>query len=48
MKKLIAIFLLVPFLFTLTGCETIAGAGKDVAKAGKAIEKEADKTKKKM
>ncbi|MFZ1389304.1 MAG: entericidin A/B family lipoprotein [Thiolinea sp.] len=48
MKKLIAIFLLVPFLVTLSGCETIAGAGKDVSKAGKAIEKEADKTKKKM
>lgn len=48
MKKLIAIFLLIPFLFTLVGCETIAGAGKDVAKAGKVIEKEAKDTKKKM
>jgi len=48
MKKLIAIFLLVPFLFTLSGCNTIAGAGKDVSKAGKAIEKEAKETKKKM
>ncbi|MFZ1343563.1 entericidin A/B family lipoprotein [Thiothrix eikelboomii] len=48
MKKLITILLLVPCLFTLAGCETIAGAGKDVATAGKAIEKEAKDTKKKM
>lgn len=48
MKKFIAIFLLVPFLVTLVGCNTIAGAGKDVQKAGKVIEKEAKETKKKM
>lgn len=48
MKKMIAILLVIPFLFTLTACNTIAGAGKDVAKAGKAIEKEAKETKKKM
>ncbi|TXH68276.1 MAG: entericidin A/B family lipoprotein [Thiothrix sp.] len=48
MKKLLAVLFLIPFLVTLTGCNTIAGAGKDVAKAGKAIEKEAKDTKKKM
>ncbi|WP_298610156.1 entericidin A/B family lipoprotein [uncultured Thiothrix sp.] len=48
MKKLLAIACLIPFLMTLSACNTIAGAGKDVAKAGKAIEKEAKDTKKKM
>lgn len=48
MKKLLAIAVLIPFFMTLSGCNTIAGAGKDVAKAGKAIEKEAKETKKKM
>jgi predicted small secreted protein len=48
MKKLLAMALLIPFLVTLSGCNTIAGAGKDVAKAGKAIEKEAKDAKKKM
>lgn len=48
MKKLLMMALLMPLFMTLSGCNTIAGAGEDVAKAGKAIEKEAKETKKKM
>ena len=32
--------------FTLTGCNTLEGVGRDVQGAGKAIEKGAKKTKK--
>lgn len=33
---------------TLSACNTVAGAGKDVAAAGTAVTKTADKTEKKM
>ncbi|WP_240095595.1 entericidin A/B family lipoprotein [Thermomonas flagellata] len=46
MKRLIALALLALFASaSLTACNTIAGAGKDVKDAGKAIEKTADKCK---
>jgi len=45
MKKLIA---LIAAVFVVAGCNTISGAGKDVEAGGKAIEKAADDTKKKM
>jgi predicted small secreted protein len=32
----------------LAGCNTISGAGKDIEAGGKAVEKAADDTKKKM
>jgi len=35
-------------VLVFSGCNTIAGAGKDVEAGGKAIEKAADDTKKKM
>jgi predicted small secreted protein len=35
-------------VFTLAGCNTMAGAGKDIEAGGKAIEKSAQDTKKKM
>ena len=45
MKKLL---LVIAAVFTFAGCNTISGAGKDVEAGGKAIEKAADDTKKKM
>ena len=42
MKK-IAWVLIIGFVVTLTGCETMKGVGKDIQKAGEALEKSADK-----
>jgi entericidin B len=44
-KKLLVIFASV---FAFAGCNTISGAGKDIEAGGKAVEKAADDTKKKM
>ena len=39
MKRLFALLLVAAFSMThLVGCNTVAGAGKDVQKAGEAIE----------
>jgi predicted small secreted protein len=45
MKKLLVIL---AAAFAVTGCNTMAGAGKDIEAGGKAIEKSAQDTKKKM
>ena len=45
MKKLVVILAAV---FAIAGCNTMAGAGKDIEAGGKAVEKAADDTKKKM
>jgi predicted small secreted protein len=45
MKKLLVIL---AAAFAVTGCNTVAGAGKDIEAGGKAIEKSAQDTKKKM
>lgn len=45
MKRL---FVIIAAMIAVTGCNTISGAGKDVEAGGKAIEKAADDTKKKM
>ena len=45
MKKLL---LIIAAGLIFSGCNTISGAGKDVEAGGKAIEKAADDTKKKM
>ena len=46
MKRSIALMLLVLFsIGVLSACNTMAGAGKDVQKAGKAVERAADKAK---
>jgi entericidin A len=43
MKRLIALMLLVAFSSaTLTACNTMAGAGKDVEKAGQKVEQKAE------
>jgi len=44
-KKLLMMLVAVS---ALAGCNTISGAGKDIEAGGKAIEKSADETKKKM
>jgi predicted small secreted protein len=44
MKTLIAI-LLGMSVISLTACNTVAGAGKDVQATGKAVEKAADESK---
>ena len=41
--KHIAIWLLVIWAVTLTGCNTMKGLGKDMEKAGEAIQKKADR-----
>jgi predicted small secreted protein len=45
MKKLLV---LIVTTLALAGCNTISGAGKDIEAGGKAVEKAADDTKKKM
>ena len=45
MKKVLVI---IAAVFAFSGCNTISGAGKDIEAGGKAIEKAADDTKKKM
>lgn len=38
MKKFFVVLLTVGFVTALTGCETMKGLGKDIQKAGEAIE----------
>ncbi len=38
MKKLIALTILAMTTLLLTGCNTVAGIGKDVQKAGQAVQ----------
>ncbi|WP_374359172.1 entericidin A/B family lipoprotein [Pseudoduganella danionis] len=38
MKKLIALTILAMTTLILTGCNTVAGIGKDVQKAGQAVQ----------
>jgi len=46
MKRLIALMLLVMFSTgTLTACNTMAGAGKDVQKVGEKVEEKAEECK---
>lgn len=42
MKKLSLLVMAMFFVLTLSGCETVKGFGKDIQKAGKALENEAD------
>ncbi len=41
MKKL-TVILAMGLMLTLSGCETMKGLGKDIQKAGEALEKKAD------
>ena len=48
MKRLIALLISVSFalpVFTLTGCNTMQGAGKDIERGGEKIQKEAQENK---
>jgi predicted small secreted protein len=38
MKKFVSILLLASFVLALSACNTIEGVGKDVQKAGEAVE----------
>ena len=43
MKHLLAVLMLASFsTFALTGCNTMAGAGKDVQKVGQKVEQKAE------
>jgi predicted small secreted protein len=42
-SKLISLLVAIALSITLAGCNTVKGAGKDVQKAGKAVERAADK-----
>ncbi len=46
MKKLFALTLSASLLLVLGGCETMKGLGKDIEKAGEAINKKADEASK--
>ena len=49
MKKLVAVLITaLGAAFATTGCNTIAGMGKDIEAAGGAVDKAASDTKKKM
>ena len=43
--KTLSLSLLAAMLMTLSGCNTVEGAGKDVKATGSAVEKAADKAK---
>ena len=43
MKKLVSVLLLASIVLALSACNTIEGVGKDVQKAGEAVEDAADK-----
>ena len=42
MKKLSSVLFVVVFLFTLSGCATMEGLGKDIEKLGESIQKSVD------
>ncbi len=42
------VFVMLAAALAIAGCNTVSGAGKDVEAGGKAIEKAAEDTKKKM
>ena len=43
MKRVVAVLLALSFVAALVGCNTVAGAGKDVQKAGEKLEDSAKK-----
>ncbi len=45
MKKLAALLGMLAFVASLTACNTVAGVGKDVEKAGEGVQNAADKAK---
>lgn len=48
LKKILASFMLLGFLASVTGCNTIAGAGKDIERGGEKVQDTAKDTQKKM
>jgi entericidin B len=42
MKKVLVVMLLAALALGLAGCETVKGVGRDMEKAGEAIQKSAD------
>ena len=47
MRKLFSAFLLGAFVLGIAGCNTMAGAGKDVQRGGQKLEDSAEKNKSK-
>ena len=45
LKRLVALALLAGMIVSVTACNTVEGAGKDVKATGQAIENAADKSK---
>ena len=45
MKKMLMVALLAAGVFSLSACNTMSGAGKDIQKGGEKIENAADKNK---
>jgi predicted small secreted protein len=42
MRKISVVMILAAFVLGLAGCETVKGVGRDMEKAGEAIQKSAD------
>lgn len=45
MKNLLKVAFVVLFAFSVTACNTMSGAGKDIQKGGEKLENAADKSK---
>lgn len=45
MKKIISVLSLVMFAFSLTACNTMAGAGKDIERGGEKVQGAAERSK---
>ena len=48
LKKIFASIMMLGFLASVTGCNTIAGAGKDIERGGEKLQDTAKDTQKKM
>lgn len=41
-KAIVAVLMAMGLLISVTGCETMAGAGRDIQRGGEALEEEAE------
>jgi len=43
LKSIVAVLMAMGLVISVTGCETMAGAGRDIQRGGEIIEEEAEK-----
>lgn len=48
LRKILSLLMALGMLGSITACQTIAGAGKDIQKGGEVIEETAEETRKQM